>query len=265
MRRSRTDARPPTDPDVGWPREAVLDPQDAALDLPRAGTRTRALVAIGAIITIEAAFVVLDIAFGERQGFPDRLKVTRHLGAPEVFVYLQWLFAAGLMWRLRAQNPLYGIWAFVLVYRFVGDFFEFHRVLERLLNPGALRLLEPFGSTPAIKEVMGHVVDESTLILLVLLTLVAIGRRQSDPVAAQYSRRAIALQGLYVVFLVLGEWLFLFLIDDRRVAGILEEGGEMWTGSLIFGLALLQTARLSSGRELLPAVLRSRIPRRPER
>lgn len=207
-----------------------------------------------AIIAIEAAFVVLGIAFGERQDFPERLKVTRHFGVPEVFVYLQWLLAAGLMWRLRAQSALYGIWAFVLVYRFAGDAFEFHHVLERLLNPGALRLLEPFGSTLAIKEVLGHVVDESTLILLVLLALLAIGRRATDPVAKQYSRRAIALQVLYVMFVVLGEWLFLFLIDDRRVAGLLEEGGEMVAGSLIFGLALLQAARLSSGRERVPAV-----------
>ena len=84
---------------------------------------------------------------------------------------------------------------------------------------------------------------------MALLTLLAIGRRATDRVAKQYSRRAIALQVLYVAFLVLGEWLFLFLVDDRRVAGLLEEGGEMWTGSLIFGLALLQFARLSDRRD----------------
>ena len=202
-----------------------------------------------AILAIEAAFVVLDAAFGERQGFPGRLKVTRHFGVPEVFVYLQWLLAAGLMWRLRVHNALYGVWAFVLVYRFVGDAFEFHHVLENLLNPGSLRLLEPFGSAPAIKEVLGHVVDESTLILMVLLTLLAIGQRATDPVAKQFSRRAIALQVLYVMFVVLGEWLFLFVVDDRRIAGLLEEGGEMWSGSLIFGLALLHAVRLAGGRE----------------
>lgn len=253
MGRSRTYPRPPIDPDVASTRDAP-EPQDAAIDRTWAGRRRLALGAISAILAIEAAFVVLDIALGERPDFPARLKVTRHFGVPEIFVYLQWLLAAGLMWRLRVHNALYGVWAFVLVYRFVGDAFEFHHLLEKLLNPGSLQLLEPFGSAPAIKEVLGHVVDGSTLILMVLLTLLVIGRRATDPVARQYSRRAIALQALYVMFVVLGEWLFLFLIDDRRVAGLLEEGGEMWAGSLIFGLALLHAVRLSSGQERRSAV-----------
>ena len=151
------------------------------------------------------------------------------------------------MWKLRVHSVVYALWAFVLLYRFAGDIFEFHHFLERLLNPGTLLLFEPFGSTPAIKEVLGHVVDESTLMILVLLAIFAIGRRRPDPVAKLYTRRAIGLQALYVLFLVLGEWLFLFVIDDRRVAGILEEGGEMTAATLIFGLALLHAARLSRG------------------
>ena len=209
-------------------------------------SRSRLLVAITAIIAIDAAIVVANLAFGQREDFPGRLSVTRHFGVPEVLVYLQWLLAAVLMWRLRVHGAVYALWAFVLLYRFVGDIFEFHHLLERLLNTGTLRLFEPFGATPAIKDVLGHVVDESMLIILVLLGMFAIGRRLSDASATLYTRRAIALQVLYVVFLVLGEWLFLFVIDDRPVAGILEEGGEMTAATLIFGLALLQAGKLAA-------------------
>ena len=234
----------PTEPDVASTADAVRVPH-RAIERSWLGNRTRLLVALGAILAIEAAFVVANIAFGQRPDFPERLRVERHLGVPESLQYLQWLLAAALMWKLRVHSAVYALWAFVLLYRFAGDILEFHHFLERLLNPGALLLFEPFGAAPAIKEVLGHVVDESTLMILVLLAMFAIGRRRPDPVAALYTRRAIGLQVLYVVFLVLGEWLFLFVIDDRRVAGILEEAGEMTTVTLIFGLALLQAARLS--------------------
>ncbi len=216
-------------------------------------SRSRSLVVIMAIIAVEAAFVGVNIAFGQREDFPERLSVTRHFGVPEGFVYLQWLLTAALMWALRTYSVVYALWAFVLLYRFAGDIFEFHHALEWLLQPGTLRLLEPFGSTPAIKDVLGHVVDESVLIILVLLAMFAIGRRLPDPVAARYTRRAIALQALYLMFMVLGEWLFLFVIDDRRVAGILEEGGEMIAATLIFGFALLHAGQLL-GREARPSV-----------
>lgn len=249
VRRSPTyDVEPPIDPDVGSIAETAQD-QDASIDRSWWDSRSRALVAIVAVLAIEAALVVANIAFGEREGFPERLSVTRHLGVPELLVYLQWLLAAGVMWRLRAHSALYGIWALVLSYRLAADVFEFHHFFERVLDPGALRLFEPFGPAAAIKDVLGHVVDESALMILVLLALLTIGRRGADPAATLYSHRAIGLQALYVVFAVLGEWLFLFVIDDRRVAGILEEGGEMVAASLILGLCLLQAARLFGGRE----------------
>ena len=238
------DAGLPAEPD-GSTGGTVPD-RSTAIDRIWLASRSRLLVAIMAIFAVEAAFVVANVTLGQRPDFPDRLSVTRHFGLPEVLVYLQWLLAAALMWRLRVHGSVYALWAFVLLYRFAGDVFEFHHFLERLLNPGALRLFEPFGATPAIKEVLGHVVDESTLMILVLLAMFAIGRRRPDPVATLYTRRAIALQVLYVVFLVLGEWLFLFVIDDRRVAGILEEGGEMIAATLIFGLALLHAGKLSA-------------------
>ena len=132
------------------------------------------------ILAVNSAFVIANIAFGQRVDFPDRLRVERHLGVPEALQYLQWLFAAFLMWKLRVHSAVYALWAFVLLYRFAGDLFEFHHLLERLLNPGTLVLFEPFGSTLAIKEVLGHVVDESTLMILVLLAMFAIGRRRPD-------------------------------------------------------------------------------------
>ncbi len=240
------DAGLPTEPDVGSTGETVHDPP-TAIDRSWLARRSRLLLAIAAIIAVESAFVVANVAFGQREDFPERLSVTRHLGVPEILTYLQWLLAAALMWKLRVHGAVYALWAFVLLYRFAGDIFEFHHFLERLLNPGALRLFEPFGATPAIKEVLGHVVDESMLMILVLLAMFVIGRRRPDPVATLYTRRAIVFQGLYVMFLVLGEWLFLFVIDDRRVASILEEGGEMTAATLIFGLALLQAGKLSRG------------------
>jgi hypothetical protein len=238
----------PAEPEVGSTADGVLE-QRPTIERTSFGSRTGLLVAVGAILAVEAAFVVVNIAFGDRSDFPDRLRVERHLGVPEALQYLQWLLAAGLMWRLRVNSVVYALWAFVLLYRFAGDILEFHHLLERLLNPGALLLVEPFGAVPAIKEVLGHVVDESTLMILVLLAVFAIGRRKPDPVAALYTRRAIGLQVLYVTFLILGEWLFLFVIDDRRVAAILEEGGEMTAVTLIFALALFQAARLSDARE----------------
>jgi hypothetical protein len=246
----------PTDSHVGSIGETAHDPPDAT-DRSWLADRSRLLVAIVAIMAVEAALIAANIAFGQREDFPGRLSVTRHLGVPEVLVYLQWLLAAALMWSLRRHGAVYVVWAFVLLYRFAGDILEFHHFLERLLNPGALRLIEPFGAVPAIKEVLGHVVDESTLMILVLLALVAIGRRRPDPIARTFTRRAIALQVMYVVFLVLGEWLFLFVVDDRRVAGILEEAGEMAAATLIFGLALMHAGALSGRREGRSTVGRS--------
>ncbi len=251
------DAGLPSAPDAGSTGETSHVPP-AAIDPGWLGNRSRLVVAIVAFMAVEVALVVANIAFGQREDFPERLSVTRHLGLPEVLGYLQWLLAAGLMWSLRVHGAVYGVWAFVLLYRFASDVFEFHHFLERLLNPGALRLIEPFGAIPAIKEVLGHVVDESTLMILVLLALVAIGRRRPDPIAGIFTRRAIAVQVMYVVSVVLGEWLFLFVIDDRRVAGILEEAGEMAATTLTFGLALLHAGALSGRREGPQTVGRSR-------
>jgi hypothetical protein len=184
------------------------------------------------------------MAFGTSAGFPERLNVTRTHGVPEIFLYVQWLLAAAVLWRLRAYATLYAVWAMVFLYRFLDDAFELHRVLERLSNVDSLSLPEPFGPGAEIKEVLGHVVSESLLLILVIVALLVIRRRPTTTDAIRFSRQAVALMAAYVVCLLVGEWLVLFVVSDRRIASILEEGGEMVTGSLLLGLVLVHAAHV---------------------
>ncbi len=234
--------------------ETGLGPRDAALDRPESRARSLALLAITALLAGDVILVALNIAFGTSTGFPERLNVTRTHGVPEMFLYLRWLLAAAVLWRLRAHAALYAVWSMVFVYRFLDDAFELHRGLERLSNVDSLSLPEPFGPGAEIKEVLGHVASESLLLILVIVALLAIRRRPTTAEAIRFSRQAIAIMAAYVVCLLIGEWLVLFVVTDRRIAGILEEGGEMVAGSLLLGLVLLHAARVLS-RPQRPAAL----------
>jgi hypothetical protein len=224
--------------------ETDLGPRDAALDRPESRARRLALLAITGFLAGDVLLVALNIAFGTSAGFPERLNVTRTHGVPEIFLYVQWLLAAAVLWRLRAHAALYAVWAVVFVYRFLDDAFELHRVLERLSNVDSLSLPEPFGPGAEIKEVLGHVVSESVLLILVIVALLAIRRRPASIDGIRFSRKAVALMTAYVVCLLVGEWLVLFVVSDRRMASILEEGGEMVTGTLLLGLVLLHAAHV---------------------
>ena len=234
--------------------EADLGPREAALDRPESRAGSFALLAIGAILSGDVIFVAINIAFGTSPGFPERLGVTRTHGVPEIFLYLQWLLAAAVLWKLRAHVALYGVWAMVFVYRFFDDAFELHRALERLSNVDSLSLIEPFGPGAEIKEILGHVASESVLLILVIVALLAIRRRPTSIDAIHFSRKAVALMVAYVVSLMFGQWLVLFVVSDRRVAGILEEGGEMVAGTLLLGLVLLHAAKVLT-RPRRPAVI----------
>ena len=234
--------------------ETDLGPRDAALDRSESRARSLALLALTAFLAGDVILVALNIAYGTSAGFPERLNVTRTHGVPEIFLYLQWLLAAAVLWRLRAHAALYAVWSMVFVYRFVDDAFELHRGLERLSNVDSLSLIEPFGPGAEIKEVLGHVVSESVLLLLVIVALFAIRRRATSIDAIHFSRKAVALMVAYVACLMIGEWLVLFVVSDRRIAAILEEGGEMVAGTLLLGLVLLHFAQVMS-RPRRPAVI----------
>jgi len=224
--------------------ETDLGPRDAALDRPGSRARSLALFAITAFLAGDLILVALNVALGMSAGFPERLNVTRTHGVPEIFLYLQWLLAAAVLWRLRAQAAVYGVWAMVFLYRFFDDAFELHRGLERLSNVDSVALIEPFGPGAEIKEVLGHVASESVLLILVIVALLAIRRRPTSIDAIHFSRKAVALMVAYVACLMIGEWLVLFVVSDRRVAAILEEGGEMVAGTLLLGLVLLHAAQV---------------------
>jgi hypothetical protein len=234
--------------------ETDLGPRDAALDRPESRARSFALLAITAFLAGDIILVALNIAFGTSAGFPERLNVTRTHGVPEIVLYLQWLLAAAVLWKLRAHAALYAVWSMVFVYRFLDDAFELHRGLERLSNVDSLSLIEPFGPGAGIKEVLGHVVSESVLLILVIGALLAIRRLPTSIDAIRFSKKAIALMVAYVVCLMIGEWLVLFVVSDRRIATILEEGGEMVTGTLLLGLVLLHAAHVLN-RPRRPAVI----------
>jgi hypothetical protein len=202
----------------------------------------------------DVILVAINIAFGTSAAFPERLNVTRTHGVPEIFLYVQWLLAAAVLWRLRAHGALYAVWSMVFVYRFFDDAFELHRGLERLSNVDSLSLIEPFGPGAQIKEILGHVVSESVLLILVVLALLAIRRRPTSIDAIRFSRKAVVLMVAYVSCLMVGEWFVLFVVSDRRIAAILEEGGEMVAGSLLLGLVLLHAAQVMD-RSRRPAVI----------
>jgi hypothetical protein len=212
------------------------------------------LLAIATFLAGDMILVAVNIAFGTSAALPERLSVTRTHGVPEIVLYLQWLLAAAALWRLRANAAVYGVWAMVFVYRFFDDAFELHRGLERLSNVDSLALIEPFGPGAEIKEVLGHVASESVLLLLVIVALIAIRRRPTSIDAIHFSRKAVALMAAYVVCLMIGEWLVLFVVSDRRIAAILEEGGEMVAGTLLLGLVLLHADQVMN-RPRRPAVI----------
>ena len=198
--------------------------------------------------------VAINIAFGTSAGFPERLNVTRTHGVPEIFLYVQWLLAAAVLWRLRAHAAVYGVWAMVFVYRFFDDAFELHRGLERLSNVDSVSLIEPFGPGGEIKEVLGHVASESVLLIRVIVALIAIRKLPTSIDAVRFSRKAVALMVAYVACLMIGEWLVLFVVSDRRIAALLEEGGEMVAGTLLLGLVLLHAAQVMNSRRRPPVI-----------
>ena len=247
------DVWPPIEP--GRPvGETDLGPRDAALDRPGSRARSLALLAITGFLAGDVILVAINIAYGASPGFPERLNVTRTHGIPEIFLYVQWLLAAVVLWRLRAHAALYGVWAMVFAYLFLDDAFELHRALERLSNVDSVALIEPFGPGAEIKEVLGHVASESVLLILVIAALLVIRRRPKSIDAIHFSRKAIALMVAYVACLMIGEWLVLFVVSDQRIATILEEGGEMVTGTLLLALVLLHAAHVLT-RPPRPAVI----------
>jgi hypothetical protein len=231
--------------------ETDLGPRDAATGRPDSRARSRALLVIGGLVAVDAIMIAVNIAFGTSADFPERMNITRNHGWPEIFLYLQWLAAAAVLWKLRPHAALYAVWSMVFLYRFLDDFFELHRSLEHLLTAGPLWLLGPIGAAAEAKEILGHVASEIGLISLVVLALFVIRRGRKVPEVTRFSRHAIALMAVYLTFLLYGEQLVRPFISDRRIAVILEEGGEMIVGSLLLGLVLVQAAHLRSRQERL--------------
>ncbi len=188
------------------------------------------------LIAADAAFISADLASRQVPALGDLFRLSREHGPAELFQYAKMLWIAGmlaLLWS-RTQVQVYAAWALLFAYALCDDALQLHERGGRLLASGHGPELV-FGVEAkdlgelAVWGFFGAVFFG--LIVLAYLRSGPEGRRASHRLALLFA--VLLFFGLALDMLHTATDPYQTESVIKRVVGILEDGGEMVTMSLI--------------------------------
>ncbi len=176
------------------------------------------------LFTIDALFIILDVAL--RLGFHGNrhLSIEMDRGHPEVFQYIKeiWICMLLLIASTKQTRLLYFSWAVLFFYLLIDDSMQVHENGGRILSGY-------FEFKPMLHL---RATDFGELIVSCffgsgILALIAFSYFKSEPTEKRISVHIFALTMFLAVFGVLVDMLHIAIPWGTNIFGVIEDGGEM--------------------------------------